>query len=176
MDVLFPVVLALFFIASVMLLNTSQHSVRHLLMIYPLFYISLGSIASVKWKGYKPVLAALVIYSLATFYYYFPNVISYTNELLWNKTKVYKTIASSNIDFGQGKYQLNNFLLKNPDVKVAPPEPAAGRFVLGINEYLDLRAAGNYAWLRKFEPVSQVDHCYLLFSITPGDINALQVK
>ncbi|PZR25631.1 MAG: hypothetical protein DI535_17590 [Citrobacter freundii] len=174
--VLFPLVLAFFFLAFVMLLNTSQHSVRHLLMIYPLFYISLGSIASVKWKGYKPVLTAVVIYSIATFYYYFPNMISYTNELLWNKTKVYKTIASSNIDFGQGKYHLNHFLLKNPDVRIAPLEPAAGRFILGINEYLDLRATGNYAWLRKFAPVSQVDHCYLLFLLTPGDINALQSK
>jgi 4-amino-4-deoxy-L-arabinose transferase-like glycosyltransferase len=171
MGVLFPLILAFFFIGSVILLNTSQHSVRHLLMIYPLFYVSLGCIAAREWKGCRPILGIILVYSVATFYSYFPNVISYTNELLWNKTMVYKTLASSNIDFGQGRHLLDKFLAKNPGVTVAPLQPGSGRFVLGINEYLDLRATGNYAWLRNFEPVSHIDHCYLLFEITPDDLN-----
>ena len=119
---------------------------------------------------------ALIVYSIATFYSYFPNLISYTNELLLNKTKVYKTIASSNIDFGQGGLYIAAYLERNPQVKWAPLKPATGEFVIGINEYLDLRGTGNYAWLRNFEPTSQVDHCYLLFSVTADALKSAGQK
>jgi 4-amino-4-deoxy-L-arabinose transferase-like glycosyltransferase len=169
--VLFPMVYALFFIVMVVSLNTSQHSTRHLLMIYPLIYVSLGNIAASRWRAKKVYLAMMVTYSVITFYAYFPNLIAYTNELLWNKTKVYKTIASSNIDFGQGGKMIRSFLKDNPGVSFAPLIPESGKFVLAINDYLDLYGTGRYEWLRNFEPQKHVSHCYLYFDITSDALN-----
>lgn len=172
----YPLLLAFFFVAMVMLLNTSQHSIRHLLMIYPLIYISLGSLAASFFRGKKYYFGAIALYCIGTFYYYFPNLVSYTNELLWNKTNVYKTIASSNIDYGQCDFFAEEYLRRNSGVQWAPLQPAAGRFIIGINNYLDLRDTGNYAWLRNFKPEQQVDHCYLFFTVTEEALKAKGLK
>ena len=55
------------------------------------------------------------------------------------------------------------FLNKNPDVKVADTISAKGKFILGVNDYLDLNGTGKYLWLKDFKPVGHVNHCYLLF-------------
>src|SRR5690606_26422572 len=47
-DAGYPLGLAFFFLVFISLTNTSQHSLRHLLMIFPLFYISMGQV--VNWK------------------------------------------------------------------------------------------------------------------------------
>jgi len=172
----YPLLLAFFFVAMVMLLNTSQHSIRHLLMIYPLIYVSLGSLAASSFRGKKYYFGVIVLYSISTFYYYFPNLVSYTNELLWNKTNVYKTIASSNIDYGQCSLFAEEYLRRNPGVQWAPLQPAAGKFIIGINNYLDLRGSGEYAWLRNFKPEQQVDHCYLFFNVTEEALKAKGLK
>lgn len=172
----YPLLLGFFFVAMVMLLNTSQHSIRHLLMIYPLIYISIGSLAASGFRGKKYYFGGIVLYSICTFYYYFPNLVSYTNELLWNKTKVYKTIASSNIDYGQCSFFAEGYLRRNPGVQWAPLQPAAGKFIVSINNYLDLRGTGEYAWLRNFKPERQIDHCYLFFAVTEEALKAKGLK
>lgn len=113
----------------------------------------------------------LIIYSVATFYYYFPNLLSYTNEFIATKKYAYKTFADSNLDFGQGWFTIEQYLKNHPDTKLAGTEPAAGKFVLGINDYLDLNQTGEYSWLSKFNPDAHVDHCFLLFKIRTEDLH-----
>ena len=174
--IVYPLALAFFFVAMVMWLNTSQHSIRHLLMIYPLMYISFGALISTTFRGKKYYVGSMLLYSMISFYYYFPNLVSYTNELLWNKTNVYKTIASSNIDYGQCYLFAEKYLRHNRDIQWAPLHPAAGKFIIGINAYLDLAGSGDYAWLRNFKPATEVDHCYLLFIVTEEALSAKGLK
>ena len=68
----------------------------------------------------------VVLYSLATFYFYFPNLLSYTNELIWNKKNAYKVLASTNIDHGQCYYSLTKYLANHQEVKWPGPSPAGG--------------------------------------------------
>jgi len=172
----FLLILAFFFIICISLNNTSQHGLRHLLMIYPLFYISFGYLF--KWKFFrsKIVLTLMILYSIATFYFYFPNLLSYTNELIWNKTNAYKVLASSNIDHGQGGYTVKKFLSTHPNVKWPGAIPEAGEFIVGINDYLDLKQKKEHAWLNKFEPYDHVNYCYLLFRITEKDLAEKKLK
>ena len=100
----YPLLIAFFFIIFISLNNTSQHGLRHLLMIYPLFYVCFGQVMNWKFFRSKIALTVMVLYSLATFYFYFPNLLSYTNELIWNKKNAYKVLASTNIDHGQCYY------------------------------------------------------------------------
>jgi Dolichyl-phosphate-mannose-protein mannosyltransferase len=172
----FPLLLAFFFIIFISLNNTSQHGLRHLIMIYPLFYVCFGQLMN--WKSFqsKIALAVIVLYSLATFYFYFPNLLSYTNELIWDKKNAYKVLASTNIDHGQCYLALTDYLAKHAEVKWPGSVPQTGDFILGINDYLDLKMTGKYKWLLNFEPVDHVDHCYLLFRVNETDLLQKHLK
>jgi len=41
-------------------------------------------------------------------------------------------------------------------------------------EYLDINNTGKYKWLRQFEPIKEVEYCYLLFDISEDDIKNLK--
>ena len=117
-------------------------------------------------KRYKLAGAGiLAVYSLAGFYFYFPNLISYTNEFISNKTNAYKIMADASLDYGQGNYALEKYLAKHPDVKMATLEPQQGKIVIGLNYFVDLYGTGKFEWLKKYKPVGHVDHCYLLFDV-----------
>jgi hypothetical protein len=172
----FPMSMAFFFLLFISFTNTSQHGLRHLLMIYPLFYVCLGQVVTwrVSWK--KWALPIVLLYSLITFYSYFPNLLSYTNELIWNKTNAYRVLASTNIDHGQGGYALEKFLAKHPQFTSPPPAPRAGNYIVGINEFLDLYQRKKHPWLNNFAPYDHVDHCYLLFRIAEKDLFDKKLK
>ncbi len=172
----FPLLLAFFFIIFISLNNTSQHGIRHLLMIYPLFYCCLGQIVNWKLFKSKAALPVLILYSLITFYSYFPNLLSYTNELIWGKKDAYKILASTNIDHGQCGYSLKKYLNSHPEVKLPTNKPEEGVFIIGINNYLDLKGTGQYRWLQNFEPYEHVNHCYLLFKVTDADLLQKRLK
>ena len=156
---------ALYYLLLFSFINEVQIGIRHLLLLYPLLYILGGKVVAVDWKPrIKNIAVGLfAIYSIATFYFYFPNLISYTNELISGKKNAYKILADTNLDYGQGHIAAQTFLNKNPDVKVADTIPAKGKFILGVNDFLDLNGTGKYLWLKDFKPVGHVNHCYLLF-------------
>jgi hypothetical protein len=85
-----------------------QSGNRHIIFFYPLLYVLAGRLVTVNWrKKYKLAGAViLTVYSLVGFYFYFPNLISYTNEFIVNKTNAYKIMADCSIDYGQGNYAL----------------------------------------------------------------------
>ncbi len=172
----FPLSLAFFFIIFISLNNTSQHGIRHLLMIYPLFYCCLGQVVNWKLFGSKAAIPIVVLYSLVTFYSYFPNLLSYTNEMIWGKKDAYKILASTNIDHGQCGYSLKKYLSRHPRVKFPTNQPEEGEFIIGINSYLDLKVTGESTWLQNFEPYDHVSHCYLLFKVTESDLLQKHLK
>ena len=131
-----------------------------------------------KWKIFQsPItLAVVLIYTVSTFYFYFPNLLSYTNELIWDKKKTYKILASSNIDHGQCGFSLKKYLMEHAATKFPGSTPQAGNFILGINDYLDLKGSRNFVWLKNFEPYGHVNHCFLLFRITETDLLQKHLK
>ncbi len=166
----YPITVALCFVLFFMFFNTSQHSIRHLVMIYPLIYVALGRVMTLNLFRKKYLLLLLVLYGLITFYYYFPNLISYTNELVLPKKNAYRILASTNIDYGQCKECFTRYLEKHQDVRVPGEKPEAGTFLIGINYYLDLEGNGKYSWLQQFSPYAHVNHCLLLIRVTAHDL------
>ncbi|HEU5167178.1 MAG TPA: hypothetical protein VFU29_16645, partial [Chitinophagaceae bacterium] len=59
------------------------------------------------------------------------------------------------------------------DVKFADTVPAFGKFILGVNYYLDLKGDHKFLWLRNFKPMGHVSHCYLLFDIKKEDLEKI---
>lgn len=153
--------------------SNAQIGLRHVLFVYPLLYVLAGSIWNFSFikNKIRLIIPVMLIYGVVTYYFYYPNLISYTNEFITDKKNAYKVFADSNLDFGQGEVIIKEYLEKNRDVKIADTVVAEGKFLLGINDYLDLNRTGKYAWLSKFKPVSHINFCFLLFSIRKEDFN-----
>ena len=97
-------------------------------------------------------------------------------KLIWNKKNAYKVLASANIDYGQCNFALKRYMASHPEIKWPEIMPAPGYFILGINDYLDLKETGKYGWLKTFEPYDHVDHCYLLFKVNEEDLLQKHLK
>ena len=146
--------------------NNVQIGIRHVLMVYPLLYVLGGFIVLLPFyqKRAKLFSSLAIIYSLATYYYFFPNLISYSNELIPIKKDAYKVMADSNLDFGQGGYALEKYLKSHPEVRIIGTKPEQGKFVIGVNDYLDLNGDHKYSWVYDVKPDEQIDHCFLLIT------------
>jgi len=147
--------------------NNVQIGIRHVLMVYPLLYVLAGFIVQlpIYQKRTRLLSALLIAYSLVTYYYFYPNLISYSNEFIPIKKDAYKIMADSNLDFGQGKYALKKYLKLHPGVSIITDKPQSGSFVIGVNDYLDLKGDHKYSWIYDVLPDDQIDHSFLLFII-----------
>lgn len=152
--------------------NNVQIGIRHALMVYPLLYVLGGFVAQLPFyqKRTKLFSSLVIVYSLTTYYFFYPNLISYSNELIPIKKDAYKVMADSNLDFGQGWYALNKYLDAHPDVRLMGGTPEEGKFVIGVNYYLDLKGKNEFYWAHNLRPVAQINHCFLLFYVTAADI------
>jgi len=162
---LFLLGLIFYFLLVLGLQNNVQIGIRHTLMIYPLLYVLCGFFVTTSFfqKRAKLIRPVLIVYSLATYYYFFPNLISYSNELIPVKRNAYKVMADSNLDFGQGVYALEKYLNSHPDVYVADTTTGGGKFAVRVNDYLNLKNDNKYPGLYNLKPIGHINHCFLLF-------------
>lgn len=153
-----------------------QAGIRHILFIYPLLYVLAGRLVHENWnpKMKKAAIVIFVTWSVAGFYFYFPNLLSYTNEFILNKKNAYKIMADCNLDFGQCEFAIKKYLSQHVDVKLADSIPRPGKFVLGVNYYLDIYDNNKLGWLKHFRPIGHIDHCYLLFEVKEEDLKRIQ--
>lgn len=164
---LFLLGLIFYFLIQLGIQNNVQIGIRHALMIYPLLYVLCGFAVNTAFYHRRAKLlgALLAVYSLATYYYFYPNLISYSNELIPVKKNAYKVMADSNLDFGQGWQSLRKYLADHPDVHIVPADFKPGKFVIGVNDYLDLKGDHRYSWVYDIAPDGQIDHCFLLLIV-----------
>jgi 4-amino-4-deoxy-L-arabinose transferase-like glycosyltransferase len=152
--------------------NNVQIGIRHALMVYPLLYVLAGFVVQLPFyqKRAKLFSSLAIVYSLATYYFFYPNLISYSNEMIPIKKDAYKVMADSNLDFGQGWYAVDKYLDAHPDVHLMGGTPEEGKFVIGVNYYLDLKGKNDFYWVHNLKPMAQINHCFLLFYVTAADI------
>jgi hypothetical protein len=149
----------------------SQVGIRHILFLFPLLYVLISPVAN--WlitRKALPVFALFIGYTFATFYYYFPNLISYTNEFVIPKRNAYKLLGDSNLDYRQGNIWMYDYLKKHKDVRLPGTVPASGRYIISVGSYLNLSDENAHNWLRNFEPAGHVRHCNLIFDISENDL------
>jgi hypothetical protein len=153
--------------------NNVQIGIRHVLMVFPLLYVLSGFFTTTSFFKNKIRIAipAIIIYTIATYYFFFPNLISYSNELVTDKKKAYKIMADSNLDFGQGRDAVEKYFKSNPGISFPDTIPSAGKFAVGINDYLGLKQGNKYQWIGRYQPVGHINHCYLLIEVKESDLN-----
>jgi len=168
-----PFFCILYFLIYFSFFYNSQVGIRHIIMIFPLLYVLLGKTAD--WLFSKrAVFVLLVVYSIITYYLFFPNLIAYSNEFIANKKNAYRIIGNANLDYGQSYFLLHKFMDKHQSVKFADETPSTGQFVIAVGDYLDVNNTGRYKWLQNFKPVAHVAHSFLLFDISENDFKKME--
>ena len=156
---------------------TAQIGVRHIIIIYPLLFIFSGNIIKQFFENRKQAFLILLLgWQAISVLLYFPHFLPYTNEFIINKKNAYKKIADSNLCYGEGKKFLSAYLEKHKDISYAPDSPQAGKFVVEVNDYLDLTQVPStkYIWMRGLKPVEHIHSEYLVFDISPSMADSLQ--
>jgi len=176
--------------------NTAQIGIRYILMIFPFLFVFASRIVT-GWPAYKRAYRILII--VLTFYLlisnlsYFPHYISYFNELVIDRTMSYQILADSNLDWGQNKNYLQDYLQKHPNAlfirydgdnklnlvienqKVAPPQVSLGNpinlLVIEANQLIGITTDSNhFYWLRSSrQPIDHLAYSYLIFNISSQD-------
>jgi hypothetical protein len=145
----------------------TQCGIRHIIFIYPLLFIFISGlvryITSVKQKF---LLFLSSLYLVISVLFYYKNYFAYTNEFIVNKTNGYRIVGSSNINFNQGYFYLKEYLKEHPEVRYAPATAEHGKFVVMLDEFLDVWNTHKYSWLSNYQPSDNVANgCYLIFDI-----------
>jgi len=155
--------------------------IRYYLVLFPLLFVFCGSLFT-GWRQFsktqKTLSVALAAYLILSTFSYFPHFIPYFNEFLTDRRQAYKILADSNLDWGQSEGLLQEYLASNPDAIQNPVQPTSGLIIASVNELVGvLGRPERYAWLREnFEPDDTIAYTYLVYNITPEELNALCQK
>jgi len=172
-DTLFLLFPVLFFLVYFDFFYNSQVGLRHILMVFPLIHVFCGNLINelADTRRNRVFVVAMASYTIATFYYFFPCLLPYTNELIMDKKMAYEIVGSANLDYNQAYESLNRYLGQNKNVEYAPQYPRAGKFIINTNDLLALSGNNGYDWLRNnFKPTEHLQFTYLIFDITEQDL------
>lgn len=156
----------------------TQIGIRYYLPLFPLLYVFSGS-PFVGWKDFTAVQKSLswglIAYLFLSTFSYYPYNISYFNEFVWDRTQAYKYLADSNVDWGQGKNDLWEYISKNPTAIYRPDGPHSGLLVVSVNDLVGITISPNkFAWLRgNFEPIDTIAYTYLVYDISPAELDTM---
>ncbi len=150
---------------------TAQIGIRYILPVYPFLYVLLGKIISKTMTRLKKIIVAgLSIFLVFSFISYYPHYLSYFNEICWDRTKLYKYLADSNLDWGQNDTYLKEYLelhTNEKNIHVNPDYPTSGKIIVGVNSLVGvIQKASTYEWLRNnYEPVGHIAYSWLYYEI-----------
>jgi hypothetical protein len=177
---IFLVIPVLFFLIYFNFFFRTHIGIRYILVVLPFLYILSGcSLTGFRRLGLKAKwgYAALCLYLAASVLSYFPHYLSYFNEFVWDRTKAYKFLADSNLDWGQSELYLEHYKRTHPDAIVNPTEAVSGQIVVSVNELVGIFDPEKYRWLRNnYEPAGHIGYSYLVYEITPESLEKIREK
>jgi hypothetical protein len=108
------VIAPILIIFSIVTVVNNLGVLRYFLVIFPFMFLLAGFTAAQFFKYFsKPVIAILLIVTLGYYavnlYQFFPNYLTYINEIGGGHINGYKQVAEANIDWGQGLKQLKKY-------------------------------------------------------------------
>jgi 4-amino-4-deoxy-L-arabinose transferase-like glycosyltransferase len=117
-------------------------------------------------RSMKISLSLLVLWMSVSMMSYYPNLIPYMNEWVFDRKQSYKILVDSNLDFGQEGDVVRVFLKRNPDVILDPEKPISGRVLVSVNRLVgEWHGYEPMFWLLRYQPVSRVGYGHLLFLV-----------
>ena len=87
--------------------------IRHVLPIYPFLILAAAAGAwalARRHQAWAIIVAALVIFHVASSLHTLPNYLAYSNELFGGPSQTYRNLSDSNVDWGQGMREAGQYL------------------------------------------------------------------
>ena len=157
----------------------AQIGLRYYLVVFPFVLVFIGSLFR-EWESvFQPktwLVFAGCTYLILSVFSFYPHHISYVNEIIWDRTKVYRCLADSNVDWGQSEAYLAEYLETHSNAIVEPVEPIEGLLIVSVNRLVGVRGGPEqYRWLREnFEPIDHLAYSYLIYEINLEDLGRIQ--
>ena len=164
----------IYFIIFMSFFYKTQIGIRQIIFIYPFLYIICGALF--KWLNsltFSIFIAAGCIFLLISVLPYWRNYYPYTNEFIHDKKMAYRYVGNGNLEIHQGNFFFAAYLLKHPEIHMAPTKPAPGIYLINLNDYMDVWNLHQYAWLSSLQPIGQVAYNGLLIRVTEDDLKML---
>jgi hypothetical protein len=172
-DELFIWLPIVYFLVILSLANSFQIGIRHAIILLPFLYIALAPGINLFFKRRKKLFLGLVLLHLVSIVSYLPNLLAYTNELVWNKTMAFHIFRDSNIDYGQATPWVKEFTRDHPMYKEPTHLPDTGYFIITIGHLYSEQEgeAKNIAWLRNyFSPIGHYRYSIPLYHVSEKDL------
>ncbi|MEQ1799910.1 MAG: hypothetical protein ABL872_18280, partial [Lacibacter sp.] len=167
----FLIIPVLYFLVILSFFYQTQCGIRHIIFIYPFFFILSGSvIANAKFLFQKALVFFASIFLIISVMKYYNNYYPYTNELIEDKTTANEYVGASNLNFGHGNLFYKKYMREHKDVKWVTERPEVGIFLITVDDYMDIWNKHQYDWITSFKPIGHVAHSALLIRVTEKDI------
>jgi hypothetical protein len=177
-DELFLLVPVSFLTVYFNFVSHADWGIRLFLVVFPLLHVLCGILLQdwpLRGRRFAVPLGVLAAWLVVSVLSYHPHYIAYFNELVWDRKQAYRYLSDSNIDWGQGRFDLARWCKRHPEAQVEPHRPRAGRVVVGVSKLTGVENPKRFEWLREnFEPVDDVAYAYLVFDVPPAKLRELE--
>jgi len=167
----FNFIFLLFFFYFIFLFTTFVTSMvaglRHLGMLYPIIFVLISSIVTIKLhflKYIKTFVWIMVVWQIVVYLIAYPFFIPYFNELIGNNNG-YLYFRDTNIDYHELYYYAIDYKEKHPEVILFPNcFIEKGKVSMSPND-LNFQRARCYAWLKNFEPIDFIGNSWPVYDV-----------
>jgi hypothetical protein len=91
-----------------------------------------------------------------------------------DRKMAYTLLADSNLDWGDDRWYLEEYLKKHPESVVLPASPIPGHIIVNVNSLVGIFDQQQFSWLRdNFKPVDQIAGSYLVYDIKWSDMKTV---
>jgi MFS family permease len=151
-------------------MNPFQQGIRHAMILLPFLFLAIGYVpiyCSKYFQKGKIILIALLLVAFFSSASFFPNIMSYSNEIILDKTNLYHYIAEFNYRYSDILLDTKPFRDANPEYQLAPSVPQKGKFIIpGAFVYNSTyEVFPNYKWLQQYKPVGHYRFVFLLYDV-----------
>ena len=155
----------------------AQIGLRHFLVVTPPLFVLAGSLGPFLFRSrLRTGLGVLALaLSAASVVRHGDDPLSYFNELV-PPTLTWRVAADSNLEWGQSRYRVEEYIASHPDILLAPAKPFPGRILVSANQLTGVVTRRRMEWLREsgLEPVGHVAFTHFLFEVSPAQAARLR--
>jgi hypothetical protein len=165
-DYIILIVPSICFFIALSCFNVFQIGIRHIIFLLPPAFI-LMSVFLQKLITQSPIFYFLLLWQLISTTFYFNNYISYTNELVCNKTEIIKCIPDASIDYNQNNSAAAVYVSMHSNFNLPSSKPMFGKFAVRAADVMHYNQSkpDTLAWLRNYQPVGNYKTTVWLYNI-----------
>lgn len=156
----------LFFVLVMSVMYQVQAGVRHVIFIYPFLFLLCAvwvmRVINTRWRWAVYIGMLWWMISIGR---YWTQFYPYTNEMVWDKKNAWRWVGHANLDINQGFLAARRYLSIHPDVQVLRDQPAKGKYLVGVSDYLDIWNTGKFDWIRKYPVSGEVAFTWLIIEV-----------